>query len=216
MLNGPSYENLVRHFWVRAEIYDRHAAKMEEHEKVLIDPTLEGKTREELGLKPFTCTEIRSSIMGIPVSIIEEIIARTIRRSAEGSFKEDLDNKTSPWNEVVNMTMFNNKKKGKYCDLKMQYKMLLKIMNENLLPKGGGGDQPSLEHKVFLHFFITQKKANVPKYIFNHMMWALKESQDNNRSWIPYGRLLSEIFHQGGILKALKQSQVVNDHQLAQ
>jgi len=214
MLNGPSYENLVRHLWVRAEIYDSHAAKMEEHEKVLIDPTLKGKTREELDLKPFTCTKIGSSIMGIPVSITEEVIARTIRRLAKGSFKEGLDNKTSPWNEVVNMTMFNNKKRGKYCDLRMQYKLLLKIMNGNLLPKGGGGDQPSLEHRVFLYFFITHKKANVPKYIFNHMMWALKESQDNNRSWIPYGRLLSEFFHQGGILKALKQSQVVNDHQL--
>ena len=83
MLKCPSYENLVRHLCVRAEIYDSHAAKMEEHEKVLIDPTLEGKTREELGLKPFTYTEIRSSIMGIPVSITEEIIARTIRRSTE-------------------------------------------------------------------------------------------------------------------------------------
>jgi len=69
MLNGPSYLNLVKHFWVRAEIYDGHTAKMEEHEKVLIDPTLEGKTREQLGLKPFTCTEIRSSIMGIPITI---------------------------------------------------------------------------------------------------------------------------------------------------
>jgi hypothetical protein len=54
----------------------------------------------------------------------------------------------------------------------------------------------------------------VPKYIFNHMIWALKESQSSNRRWIPYGRLLSEIFHQGGILKAVKKSQVVNDHQL--
>jgi len=77
-------------------------------------------------------------------------------------------------------------------------------MSENLLPKGGGVDQPSLEHIVFLHFLITLKMTNVPKYIFNHMLWALKESQDSNRSWIPYGILLSEIFHEGGILKAIK------------
>jgi len=140
MLNGPSYLNLVKHFWVRAEIYDLYAARLEEHEKVLIDPTLEGKTREELGLKPFTCTEIRSSIMGIPTSITEEVIARAIIRSAEGSFEEGLDSKTSPWNEVVNMTMFNSTKKGKYCDLKVDFKLLLKIMNENLLLKDGGGD----------------------------------------------------------------------------
>jgi len=38
-------------------------------EKVLIDPSLAGKSREEMGLEPFTCTEIRSSIMGVPVFI---------------------------------------------------------------------------------------------------------------------------------------------------
>jgi len=75
-------------------------------------------------------------------------------------------------------------------------------------------DQPSLDHRVFLHFLIKLEKANVPKYIFNHMLWALKESQNSNRSWIPYGRLLFEIFHQGGILRALKLSKVVNDKQL--
>jgi len=215
MLNGPTYVNLVRHFWDRSEIYDCKAAKSEEQEKILIDPTLEGKTREELGLKPFTCTEIRSSIMGIPITITEEVIPRTNRRTAEGYFKEGLDNnKTSPWNDVVNQTMFNRKKKGKYCDLKMDQKLLLKIQNENLLPKGGGGDQPSLDHRVFLHFFMTKNKENVPKYIFKHMLMTLKESQVSKRSWIPYGRLLSEIFHQGGILSALKEIKIFTDKQL--
>jgi hypothetical protein len=54
----------------------------------------------------------------------------------------------------------------------------------------------------------------VPKYIFNHMLWTLKESQDSNISWIPYGRLLFEIFHQGGILKAVKLSKIITDAQL--
>ena len=45
MLSGPSYENLIKHLWVRDDIYDFHAARLEEHEKVLIDPNLEGKTR---------------------------------------------------------------------------------------------------------------------------------------------------------------------------
>jgi len=46
------------------------------------------------------------------------------------------------------------------------------------------------------------------------MLRALKESQNSNRSWIPYGRLLYEIFHQGGILKAIKLGKVVDDDQL--
>jgi len=65
MLNGPTYMSLVRHFWVRAHVYDRKAAKQEMDEKVLIDPTLAGKTREEMGLEPFISTEIRSSVKGI-------------------------------------------------------------------------------------------------------------------------------------------------------
>jgi len=171
IFSGPTYVNLNKYFWIRAKIYDSHAAKMEEHEKVLIDPSLEGRTKEQLGMKSFTCTEIHSNIMGIPVTITEEIVARAIRRAVEGSYEEGLD-KTSPWNEVVNKTMFNSSKKGKYSDLRMEYKMLQKIMTEDFLPKGGGVDKPSLDHRVLLHFPIIKEKANVPKYIFNHMSWA--------------------------------------------
>jgi len=147
-------------------VYDRKAAQLEMDEKMLIDPTLASKSREEMGLEPFTCTEIRSSIMGIPVFISQEVIAYVIRRASEGSFKDGLDNnKKSRWNEIVNQSMFNSKKKGAYSDLTIVKKMILKIQNENLLPKGGGSDQPSLEHKVFLHYFITKEKENVPNVI---------------------------------------------------
>jgi len=60
---------LVRHFWVRAHVYDKKAAQQEMDENVLIDPTLAGKTREEMCLEPFISTEIRSKVMGIPVYI---------------------------------------------------------------------------------------------------------------------------------------------------
>jgi len=96
----------------------------------------------------------------------------------------------------------------------MEHKLLLKIQNENFLPKGGGGDQHSLDHKVFLHFLMTKEKANVTKYIFRHVIKTLKESQTINMCWVPYGRLLSEIFHQGGILDAIRTSKVSYDKQL--
>jgi len=67
-------------------------------------------------------------------------------------------------------------------------------MTEDLLPKGGGVDQPSLDHRVLLHFLITQEKANVAKNILNHIMWALKESQNNKISWIPYGSCYLKFF----------------------
>jgi len=128
MLNGPTYENLIRNLWVRAHVYDKKAAKLEETEKILIDPTLEGKSREEMGLEPFVDTKIRPSIMGILVFISQDAIAYVIRRASEGNFKDGLDkNKKSPWNEVVHQTMFNSKKKGAYNSLSMEKKMPLKI-----------------------------------------------------------------------------------------
>jgi len=38
MLDGQSYKNLVKYFWVRAEIYDKHATKAEEDHMVLLHP----------------------------------------------------------------------------------------------------------------------------------------------------------------------------------
>jgi hypothetical protein len=117
MLNGPTYENLVKYLWVWTEIYDKFAAKLEEHEKVLIDPSLEGKTREEMGLKPFTRTEIRTNIMGIPVTINKEIMGRACKRNVEGSFQENLNSKTSTWKTTVRDSLFNGNSKGKYKDI---------------------------------------------------------------------------------------------------
>jgi len=215
MLNGPTYESLVKHFWVRASVYDKHAAKLEEDLKVLIDPSLEGKTRKEMGLEPFVAKEIRSSIIGVPIFINQETIAYVIGRASEGNYKDGLDNnKKSPWNEVVNETMFNSKKKVSYDNLSMEKKMMLKIQNENLRPKGGGSDQPSFEHRVFLHFFLKKEKVNVPKYIFKHMIKTQKESQLNNRTWIPYARLISEILNQGGLLRGLSETRGFTDDML--
>ncbi|RHN78894.1 hypothetical protein MtrunA17_Chr1g0170921 [Medicago truncatula] len=168
-----------------------------------------------MGLEPFVQTEIRSSIMGIPIHISEQVLAYVLRRPAHGSYVGGIQNtKDSPWNKVVNQTIFNSTVKGVFADLDGEKRMLLRIQNANLLPKAGSSDQPSLEHKIFLHFFIKREYANVPKYMFKHLVHQLWESQLNNRCWVPYGRLLSEIFHQGGILKALSSLNVFTDVQL--
>jgi len=214
MLSGPTYLTLVRHFWVRAQLYDQKAAKLEMDEKVLIDPSLERKTRKGMGLEPFRCEEIRSSVLGIPVAISVDTIAAVIRRASEGRYVYGLKNKNSSWIPIVNQTLYNSSTKGKYKDMNMKTKMLLKIQSENLLPKGSGGDKPSLDHKVFLHFFLTRERANVPKYIFKHLINCLKDSQTIKRNLVPYGRILSEIFHQIGVLDALKNVKCFNDAQL--
>jgi hypothetical protein len=101
-----------------------------------------------------------------------------------------------------------------YADLGIEKKLLLKIQNENLLPKGGGGDQSSLGQKVFLHHFIEHHKMNVAKYFFKYMVKELKESQLKKIVWVPYGRLISEILHQGGILDLISSVEAVLDKYL--
>jgi len=214
MINGPTYLTLIRHFWVRAEIYDLKASQLEMEEKILIDPSLQGKTREEMGLETFRQEEIRSSIMGLSVVISVDIIAGAIRRASEGRFVYGLNSKKSSWIPVVNRTLYHSINKGRYKDLDMKTKVLLKIQNENLLPKGSGGDKPSLDHQVFLHLFLTKEKANVPKFIFRHLVKNLRDSQTIHKNFVPYGRLLLEIFYQGGILNSLKEVNYFTDAQL--
>jgi len=46
------------------------------------------------------------------------------------------------------------------------------------------------------------------------MVKAVTESQTNNKTWIPYGRLISEIFYQGGLLRGLSETRGLTDEML--
>jgi SNF family Na+-dependent transporter len=54
-----------------------------------------------MGLKEFTRTKIRSNVMGIPVTIIEEVIGKACRRQVARAFQWNLNKKTSTWISVV-------------------------------------------------------------------------------------------------------------------
>jgi hypothetical protein len=53
--------------------------------------------------------------------------------------------------------------------------------------------------------------VNVPKYMFKYLIECLKKSQLQDRTWVPYGRLLSEIFYQGGVLDKLSSVEAFTD-----
>jgi len=93
MLNGPTYVKLVKDFWVRAEVYDVDATKVEELQVVARDPSLRGKTRKEIGLEPFRQTEISSAVMDIPITITEEVIAKACRVAPTGRFLWNISRK---------------------------------------------------------------------------------------------------------------------------
>ena len=84
MLNGFVYYDIVKYFWNKATIFDKFSADEEVKEMVAKDKTLKGKSRVQLGLRPYKGKEIRSNIMGINVLITQEHIAKVLGLDNEG------------------------------------------------------------------------------------------------------------------------------------
>jgi len=129
MLNGPTYVKLVKDFWVRVEVYDLDAAKVEERQAVTRDPSLRGKTRKEMGLEPFRQTEIRSAVMGIPITITEEVIAKACRVAPTGRFLWNVS-RNHPLLESFKSMVLNGNPATKLVDIDDHHRMLLKFMTE--------------------------------------------------------------------------------------
>ena len=163
-----------------------------------------------MGLKSFRQTEIRSSVMGIPITITEEVIAKACKVSANGRFIWNA-NRNHPFLESYKGVVLKGNSSTKLVDIEGQHRMLLKFMTECFFQKGGGSDQPSNDHKLVLYFLDSFNKINLPRYIMHHLCWAIKEGIRCKRKQIPCGRLLSEIFTQGKILEILKNNNLASD-----
>jgi len=213
MLNGPTYVTLVKDFWVRAEVYNVDAAKEEELKAMIKDPSLRGKTRQEMGLESFKQTEIRSSVMGIPITIIEEVIAKAYRVTASGRYVWNA-NRNHPLLDSYKGVVLKGNSSTKLVDIDGQNRMLLKFMTECFFQKGGGSDQPNVDHKLVLYFLASFNKINLPKYIMHHLCWAINEGIRGKRKQIPCGRLLSEIFTQGKLLEIFRRNNLASDQAL--
>jgi len=174
MLNGPTYVKLVKDFWVRAGVYDIDSAKVEELQAMARDPSLRGKTRKEMGLEPFRQTEIRSVVMGIPITITEEVIAKACRVAPSGIFLWNVSRK-HPLLEMFTSVVLKGNPATELVDIDGHHRMLLKFMTECFFQKGGGSDQPSVDHKLVLYFLAAFDKINLPRYLMHHLCWAIKE-----------------------------------------
>jgi len=87
-------------------------------------------------------------------------------------------------------------------------------MTECFFQKGGGSDQPSVDHKLVLYVLAAYDKINLPKYLMHHLCWAVREGIRGKRKQIPCGRLLSEIFTQGKLLETLRRNNLASDKTL--
>jgi len=168
MLNGPTYVNLVKEFWIRAEVFDVESAKAQESQAISRNPNLKGKSRKEMGLEPFHDLEIKSAVMDIPVSITEGVIAKACRMAPEGRFQWNVSRKDALLESYTNLLLRGNPA-TKLVDMDIKHRVLLKIINECFFQKGGGADQPNLDHKLVLYFLAGFQQINLPRYIMHHL-----------------------------------------------
>jgi len=67
---------------------------------------------------------------------------------------------------------------------------------------------------MVMYFLAAYQEINLPRYLMHHLCWAIKEGIKGKRKKVPCGRLLSEIFHQGGLLETLKKFNLASDRVL--
>jgi len=168
MLHGPTYRELVKDFWIRAEVYDRDVAELEERQKVAKNSRLKGNTREEMGLPEFKEVEVRLAVKEIRVTITKEMLAKSARCTNYGMFEINVK-KDSHWMEKVYKTLYEGRPTYKTCDMKNEQRVLRKLILERFMPKDGDTNYRSRDHNLFLHFLIHNYMIDFPKYMFNYL-----------------------------------------------
>ncbi|WJX33618.1 hypothetical protein P8452_21807 [Trifolium repens] len=84
MLNGFVYFDIVKYLWNKAYVFDKFDADEEVRKMVEKDNSLRGKTRVQLGLRPFKGKEIRFNLLGVDVLITQEHIAMILGLDNDG------------------------------------------------------------------------------------------------------------------------------------
>ena len=102
----------LKYFWVRAEVYDEEAAKLEEIQKIAENPRLKGKTRVQMGLEEFKEIEVRSAMMGIRVTITIDTISKAERCANHGMFQVNI-NKNIEWSDTIVKTLYEGRPSNK-------------------------------------------------------------------------------------------------------
>ncbi|KAK2352151.1 hypothetical protein QL285_096466 [Trifolium repens] len=199
MLNGFVYYDIVKYFWQKAKVYDRESADKEYKDMVEKNKELRGKTRKELGLKPYRGREIRSNILGINVVITQAHIAKLLGLDNKGEDIEVYDNK-SKYMDSIHQDLFKSgcskRDFGKIMHMKHTFEFAFRMCLSTIFTRKGGLDTISIPHKHFIWFLYKRVKVNLAKILFDHMCFTINEGRTKIPSVIHHPRLISELIRQ--------------------
>ncbi|KAK2374399.1 hypothetical protein QL285_075365 [Trifolium repens] len=204
MLNGFVYYDIVKYFWQKATIFDKFSADEEVRKMVEKDSTLKGKTRSQLGLRPYKGKEIRSNIMGINVLITQEHIAKILGLDNEGENVDEYGEK-SKHIESIKKDLFlpgsSNNDFGKAKFMRQNFNFAFKVFLASIITREGGYDTISIPHRHFIWFMYKKVKINLAKLLFDHLCFTISKSRTKSPSIIYHPRLISEIIRQTKLIQ---------------
>ncbi|KAK2423095.1 hypothetical protein QL285_033572 [Trifolium repens] len=210
MLNGFVYYDIVKYFWNKATIFDKFSAEEEVKEMIAKDQTLKGKSRVQLGLRPFKGKEIRSNIMGINVLITQEHIAKVLGLDNEGENVNQYKVK-SKYIESIKKDLFppgtTEAEFGKPKFMKKEFNFAFKVFLASIITREGGKDIISLPHRHFIWFMHKRVKINLAELLFEHLCSTITESRHKSVAMIHHPRLISEIVRQTKLIEILRKSE---------
>ena len=73
-------------------------------------------------------------------------------------------------------------------------KAWFKLIVSNFLPRGENQDILRYDDQAFIYLLMNDIRVNLPQSILNFLWKSILESRNQIKSYIPYGRVLSEIF----------------------
>ncbi|WJX68355.1 NADH:ubiquinone reductase (H(+)-translocating) [Trifolium repens] len=199
MLNGFVYFDIVKYFWQKAKVYDRASYDKEYKDMVEKNKELRGKTRKELGLKPYRGREIRSNILGINVVITQAHIAKILGLDNKGEDIEVYDKKSKHL-DSIHQDLFKSgctqRDFGKIMHMKHTFEFAFRMCLSTIFTRKGGLDTISIPHKHLIWFLYKRVKVNLAKILFDHMCFTINEGRTKIPSVIHHPRLISELIRQ--------------------
>ena len=92
--------------------------------------------------------------------------------------------------------------------LKLFSKDWFRFILTNICPRGVNKNVLTNYEKILIFCLLKLISINLPQIIFNHLKESITSSINLNKSFIPYGRILSEMFVQGEIIRIIRKVHV--------
>ncbi|KAI5396791.1 hypothetical protein KIW84_062858 [Lathyrus oleraceus] len=185
-LYGPIYPLLVKEFWRHADADDNF---------------------------------IVSFVLGVKIVITEGSIASLLNMERSGGKRiYNIPPRSKRITDVINPTIFKpnvegnpSKNKELHQNLRVWLKIILGTIHHR--PASNSSDYINADQKCILYCIQKGVKINLPALLFRYLRDSVRETRNNMkpRSYIPLGRLLSDVFIEHGLVDELEKTKLMDD-----